>query len=99
VPAAGEPRQQNRHSIAPCCLAGAGELRGDRACFHSTGHESRLKRDLGGAFGKPRCAREELVAESGAVLGSVLLGDRLEIGSEIESHAAYHEFFKHRFIQ
>jgi antirestriction protein ArdC len=23
---------------------------------HSTGHESRLKRDLGGAFGKPRYA-------------------------------------------
>jgi len=41
--------------------------------------------DLGGAFWKPRYAREELVAE----LGAVLLGDRLEIGSEIESHAAY----------
>lgn len=25
--------------------------------IHSTGHESRLKRDLGGAFGKPRYAR------------------------------------------
>jgi antirestriction protein ArdC len=35
--------------------------------------------------GKPRYAREELVAE----LGALLLGDRLEIGSEIESHAAY----------
>jgi len=53
--------------------------------IHSTGNESRLKRDLGGAFGKPRYAQEELVAE----LGAVLLGDRLEIGSEIESHAAY----------
>jgi antirestriction protein ArdC len=53
--------------------------------IHSTGHESRLKRDLGGAFGKARYAREELVAE----LGAVLLGERLEIGSEIESHAAY----------
>ena len=41
--------------------------------------------DLGGVFGKARYAREELVAE----LGAVLLGDRLEIGSEIESHAAY----------
>ena len=51
---------------------------------HSTGHASRLKRDLGGAFGKPRYAREELVAE----LGAVLLGDRLEIGSELQSHAA-----------
>ena len=53
--------------------------------IHSTGHESRLKRDLDCAFGKACYAREELVAE----LGSVLLGDRLEIGSEIESHAAY----------
>ena len=54
---------------------------------HSTGHASRLKRDLGGAFGKPRYAREELVAE----IGAVLLGDRLEIGSELQSHAAYLE--------
>ncbi|MCX5968932.1 MAG: zincin-like metallopeptidase domain-containing protein [Cyanobacteria bacterium] len=54
---------------------------------HSTGHVSRLKRDLGGAFGKPRYAREELVAE----LGAVLLGDRLEIGSQLQSHAAYLE--------
>ena len=53
--------------------------------IHSTGNESRLKRDLGGAFGKPRYAREELVAE----LGAVLLGDRLEIGSEMANHAAY----------
>jgi antirestriction protein ArdC len=30
-------------------------------------------------------AREELVAE----LGAVLLGDRLEIGSEVSHHAAY----------
>jgi hypothetical protein len=52
---------------------------------HSTGHCSRLKRDLGGSFGKPRYAREELVAE----LGAVLLGDRLEIGSAVENHAAY----------
>jgi len=54
---------------------------------HSTGHSTRLKRDLGGSFGKPRYAREELVAE----LGAVLLGDRLEIGSELQSHAAYLE--------
>ncbi len=54
---------------------------------HSTGHASRLKRDLGGAFDKPRYAREELVAE----LGAVLLGDRLENGNELQSHAAYLE--------
>lgn len=54
---------------------------------HSTGHSSRLKRDLGGAFVKPRYAREELVAE----VGAVLLGDRLEIGSERQSQAAFLE--------
>lgn len=53
--------------------------------IHSTGHESRLKRNLGGRMGCPRYAREELVAE----LGAVLLGQRLEIGCQIESHAAY----------
>ena len=34
---------------------------------------------------KKAYAREELVAE----LGSVLLGDQLEIGSALENHAAY----------
>jgi antirestriction protein ArdC len=53
--------------------------------IHSTGHHSRLDRDQAGRFGSADYAREELVAE----LGAVLLGDRLEIGSEIESHAAY----------
>ncbi|WP_255101170.1 zincin-like metallopeptidase domain-containing protein [Synechococcus sp. L2F] len=52
--------------------------------IHSTRHESPLKRDLGGVFVKPRYAREELVAE----LGALLLGDRMEIGSEIESYVA-----------
>ena len=54
---------------------------------HSTGHESRLKRDLSGRFGSPRYAREELVAE----LGALLLGQRLEIGCELQNHAAYLE--------
>ncbi|WP_259701615.1 ArdC family protein [Synechococcus sp. CS-1324] len=53
--------------------------------IHSTGHASRLKRDLGGRMGSKAYAREELIAE----LGSVLLGDQLEIGSAIENHAAY----------
>ena len=66
---------------------GAAQAVGAHEQVHSTGHSSRLKRDLGGAFGKPRYAREELVAE----LGAVLLGDRLEIGSELQSHAAYLE--------
>jgi antirestriction protein ArdC len=53
--------------------------------IHSTGHPSRLGRDLSGAFGSPVYAREELVAE----LGAVLLGERLEIGSDTANHAAY----------
>lgn len=52
--------------------------------IHSTGHASRLQRDLSGRFGSQAYAREELVAE----LGSVLLGDHLEIGSAIENHTA-----------
>lgn len=49
--------------------------------IHSTGHPSRLKRDLSGAMGSRAYAREEL--------GAVLLGDRLEIGSDVSHHAAY----------
>ena len=52
---------------------------------HSTGHASRLKRDLSGRMGSRAYAREELVAQ----LGALLLGDRLEIGSGGENHAAY----------
>jgi len=57
---------------------------------HSTGHRSRLARDLSGGMGAEgdggrAYAREELVAE----LGAVLLGDRLEIGAAMANHAAY----------
>lgn len=74
-----QPDRASFHSTAAFCATWAHEQ------IHYTGHETRLKRDLGGAFRKPRYAREELVAE----LGTVLTGDRLAIGSEIESHAAY----------
>ncbi|WP_228008965.1 ArdC family protein [Cyanobium sp. LEGE 06113] len=58
--------------------------------IHSSGHSSRLARDLSGGMGEggdggKAYAREELVAE----LGAVLLGDRLEIGSAMANHAAY----------
>jgi len=58
--------------------------------IHSTGHSSRLARDLSGGMGEggdggKAYAREELVAE----LGAVLLGDRLEFGSAMANHAAY----------
>ncbi|MEB3172311.1 MAG: zincin-like metallopeptidase domain-containing protein [Cyanobacteriota bacterium] len=52
---------------------------------HSSGHPSRLGRDLSGDVHSSAYAREELVAE----LGSVLLGDRLEIGSDLANHASY----------
>jgi antirestriction protein ArdC len=52
---------------------------------HSTGHNSRLGRKLGNAFGSTDYAREELVAE----LGAFLICNRLEISSSTENHAAY----------
>ena len=52
---------------------------------HSTGHSSRLARDLSGGFGSDKYAREELVAE----LAAFLICNRLEIGSSTENHAAY----------
>lgn len=67
------------HSAAAFCATWAHEA------IHSTGHPSRLNRNLAGAFGSDAYAREELVAE----LGAVLLGDRLEIGSPVDHHAAY----------
>ena len=56
--------------------------------IHSTGHESRLKRDgivNFGGFGSDSYAKEELVAE----LGAFLLCSRLQIGSRTENHASY----------
>ena len=53
--------------------------------IHSSGHPRRLNRDLSGEFGSSAYAREDLVAE----LGAVLLGERLEIGSDTANHAAY----------
>jgi antirestriction protein ArdC len=52
---------------------------------HSTGHGSRLDRDLTGDHGSASYAREELVAE----LAAFLICNRLEISSSTENHAAY----------
>lgn len=52
---------------------------------HSTGHSSRLDRPMGGAMGSQAYAREELVAE----LAAVLICYRLQIGCQLENHAAY----------
>jgi len=73
------PERRAFHSAAAFYATWAHEV------IHSTGHATRLNRDLSGGFGSPSYAREELVAE----LGSVLLGDRLEIGSDLANHAAY----------
>lgn len=58
--------------------------------IHSTGHESRLNRDMLNAFGTPDYAREELRAE----LGAFFMGSDLGIeGSEelLNSHTQYLE--------
>ncbi|MEX1317847.1 MAG: zincin-like metallopeptidase domain-containing protein [Synechococcaceae cyanobacterium] len=75
-----------------CAFHSAGALYATWAheVIHSTGHSSRLARDLSGGMGDGgdggrAYAREELVAE----LGAVLLGDRLEIGSAMANHSAY----------
>lgn len=54
---------------------------------HSTGHESRLNRKFGAGarYGGRVYAREELVAE----LGALLICYRLQIGYQLEQHAAY----------
>jgi len=52
---------------------------------HSTGHSSRLARDLAHSFGSTGYAREELVAE----LAAFLICNRLQIPSSTENHAAY----------
>ncbi|MEY2645861.1 MAG: hypothetical protein RLZZ611_2510 [Cyanobacteriota bacterium] len=73
------PARADFHSAASYYATWAHEA------IHSSGHQARLNRDLSGRFGSPAYAREELVAE----LGAVLLGDRLEIGSDTANHAAY----------
>jgi antirestriction protein ArdC len=52
---------------------------------HSTGHTSRLDRNLTGSHGSQTYAREELVAE----LSSVLICYRLQISCNLSNHAAY----------
>lgn len=52
---------------------------------HSTGHESRLKRDMTGRFGTPDYAFEELIAE----LSAVFLCAEHGIEYDVEHHASY----------
>lgn len=53
---------------------------------HSTGHESRLKRDVMNSFGSRKYAREELVAELTAALSGIMLGVTATLQDE---NAAY----------
>lgn len=57
----------------------------EKEAIHSTGHSSRLARNMSGGFGTPSYAREELIAE----MGSAILCRRLGIGSELHDHASY----------
>lgn len=52
---------------------------------HATGHDSRLKRDLTGAFGSASYAKEELSVE----IGSLMIAQRLGVGHDPGQHAAY----------
>lgn len=60
---------------------------------HSTGHASRLNRDLTGFFGSEKYAMEELRAELGAAFMSADVGIDLT-GAEIANHAAYLKSWK-----
>lgn len=55
---------------------------------HSTGHESRLNRDLAGSFGSESYAKEELRAELACVFMQMEQGIQLN-GKHITNHAAY----------
>ncbi|MDE3121607.1 MAG: DUF1738 domain-containing protein, partial [Paracoccaceae bacterium] len=52
---------------------------------HWSGHPSRLDRDLAHPFGSEGYAKEELRAE----IGSLMLGEQLEIGHDPGQHVAY----------
>lgn len=52
---------------------------------HSTGHPSRLNRDMRGKFGSQDYAKEELRAE----IGSMMMGERLGLPVELGQHVAY----------
>lgn len=55
---------------------------------HSTGHETRLNRDMSGGKGSESYAKEELRAELACVFMQLEQGLQLE-GKHIENHAAY----------
>ena len=60
---------------------------------HSTGHESRLNRNLKNMFGTTEYAREELRAEISAMFTQSELGIAI-VGEVLESHGAYVEAWR-----
>ena len=52
---------------------------------HSTGHKSRLNRNLVACFGSGKYAREELIAEFAAAF----IGAHAQIDADVDNHAAY----------
>lgn len=56
--------------------------------IHSTGHSSRLNRNLSGGFGSDEYAKEELVAEIASVLSSSNISTDLDY-CDIDNHKAY----------
>lgn len=55
---------------------------------HSTGHPSRLNRDMSGFFGSPSYAREELIAEMTAALCGIRFGLATTPQQENAAHLA-----------
>jgi antirestriction protein ArdC len=54
-------------------------------CVHSTGHPTRLDRDMSCEFGSDDYAKEELIAE----LGAAFIAAEWGISSQLENHASY----------
>lgn len=65
---------------------------------HSTGHESRLNRDMGDGFGTPSYAEEELRAEIASMFIAQDLG--INIGeSHVQNNAAYIQYWKDKIVE
>lgn len=76
------PTIENFHSMQDYYATALHEI------AHSTGHESRLNRDLSGGFGSQSYAVEELRAELACVFMQIEHGINIE-GNHIDNHAAY----------
>ena len=65
---------------------------------HSTGHKSRLNRNMGDGFGTPSYAEEELRAEIASMFIAQDLG--INIGeSHVQNNAAYIQYWKDKIVE